>query len=375
MRSSRCAFIMAAMADRGRLARAATILFAILLPAFLAAPTSGSSTPLAASDWDTYKAAFLRSDGRIVDTDNRSVSHTESQGTGLLLAAAYGDQATFDTLWAWTVQHLRVRDDRLFAWLWQDDPKNPVPDRNNATDGDLLIGWALVRAGQRWSNPAYHAAAAELAREIRLRLLRRIGPYTLLLPGAVGFEKPGGILIVNPSYAVYPALAALKSVDPSSAWDAIDRSERLLIQRARFGRWGLPPDWLRLSPPARPGGLPKLAIYSGPQAQPYFGYNAIRIPLYLVWGKATRPILAPFHAFWSSLPGPFMPQFVNLLDDSLSTFDAPPGFRAIADLTAMAMEPDHIPQAVHQAPTAAQRYYSASLLMLTKLALHDRGFR
>ena len=46
-------------------------------------------------------------------------------------------------------QHLRLlglqRGDGLFSWKWSPNTSDPVPDKNNAADGDILIAWALMR--------------------------------------------------------------------------------------------------------------------------------------------------------------------------------------------------------------------------------------
>src|SRR5476649_2308750 len=51
--------------------------------------------------WSAYKSRFLMPDGRIIDTANKNVSHTEGQGFSMLLAVFNDDQATFDKLWQW----------------------------------------------------------------------------------------------------------------------------------------------------------------------------------------------------------------------------------------------------------------------------------
>ncbi len=38
--------------------------------------------------WSEFRTRFLTADGRVVDTGNQGVSHSEGQGYGLLLAAA-----------------------------------------------------------------------------------------------------------------------------------------------------------------------------------------------------------------------------------------------------------------------------------------------
>ena len=52
--------------------------------------------------WESYKSRFMMPDGRIVDTGNGNVSHTEGQGFAMLLAVANDDRPAFDKLWQWT---------------------------------------------------------------------------------------------------------------------------------------------------------------------------------------------------------------------------------------------------------------------------------
>ncbi|MET0374182.1 MAG: glycosyl hydrolase family 8, partial [Rhizorhabdus sp.] len=54
------------------------------------------------SAWDEFKRRFVLPEGRIADTGNGGISHSEGQGYGLVLAEAAGDRATFDRLLGWT---------------------------------------------------------------------------------------------------------------------------------------------------------------------------------------------------------------------------------------------------------------------------------
>ncbi|MEE6801676.1 glycosyl hydrolase family 8, partial [Escherichia coli O8:H10] len=83
-----------------------------------------ASVAQAGTAWDTYKSRFLMPDGRIVDTGNKNVSHTEGQGFAMLMAVANDDRASFDKMWAWTEKTLKNKDSGLFYWRY-----NPVePD-------------------------------------------------------------------------------------------------------------------------------------------------------------------------------------------------------------------------------------------------------
>ena len=157
--------------------------------------------------WRTYQSKFISPEGRVIDDANGGISHSEGQGYGMLIAVRAGDRAGFDRLWTWTRANLELRGDYLAAWRWDPAHDPHVADRNSATDGDLLIAWALSEAGAKW-DPAYAAAA------------RSIGP--LLLPGAQGFgpsERPDGP-VVNLSYWIFPALDRLASISHAADWRA-----------------------------------------------------------------------------------------------------------------------------------------------------------
>ena len=68
--------------------------------------------------WRAYRARFITDQGRLVDTANGQISHSEGQGYGMLLAVAAGDRVSFERIWGWTRANLMVRGDELQAWRW-----------------------------------------------------------------------------------------------------------------------------------------------------------------------------------------------------------------------------------------------------------------
>ena len=215
-----------------------------------AAMASSAPTQAAQADWRAFKRRYLSPEGRVVDTGNAGVSHSEGQSYGMMLAVHLDDRPAFDLMWDWARDALRRRPDALMAWRWRPDADRPVSDLNNATDGDLVAAWALARAGARWSAPDLTAEAARIARDVlRLCTIEWQGKL-LLLPGANGFRQPEG-MVVNPSYYAWGALRALSRVAPDPAWARLEADGLELLRQARFGRFGLPPDWLMLRPAAR----------------------------------------------------------------------------------------------------------------------------
>jgi endoglucanase len=210
----------------------------------------------------------------------------------MLLAVAANDRAAFERIWAWTRANLMVRDDQLIAWRWEPGQRPAVSDMNNASDGDILIAWALAEAAELWADVAHRASGRRIAVEIGRKLALFKSPHgALLLPGVSGFstdDRPDGP-ILNLSYYVFPAFARLGAVAPEIDWAGLSQSGLDHIKRARFGESGLPTDWISLR-----DGAPRPADGFAPQ----FSYNAIRIPLYLAWaGLGDWEHYSAFHAW------------------------------------------------------------------------------
>jgi endoglucanase len=316
---------------------------------------SHSPSAFGSEDWTQFKKTYIEN-GRVIDIGQNNISHTEGQGMALLLALQNNDPATFTQVWNWTQSRLQVRDDKLFAWSWS--PENGVNDMNNASDGDLLIAWALSRAYTRWNKPSYLFAAIQVSQSIRAKLLRKTIKGTVLLPGAMGFENPEGLKL-NLSYWIFPAITDLSILDPAPEWEELRIAGLQLIEEARFGKWQLPPDWLNL----QNGGIT-------PADNDQFGYDAVRIPLYMIWGKqATLSSIKPFQNFWSSFSGKApIPAWVNVNTGEVATYNGSTGFESVAALTIAYPNIDSTKLPSSNQP---QDYYSYLLSLFTKMAIED----
>jgi len=322
-----------------------------------------AQAPSIAAQWAVYRARFMQDDGRIVDTGNNKVSHTEGQGFAMLAAAAAGDGASFAKMWNWTRDKLQRKDNALFSWRY--DPGNeekPVADPNDATDGDMLIAWALARAGRNWNEPEYTREATRIAAEIRKKLVVRASGRTVLLPGKDGFKSKDGPTVINPSYYIYPAIDEFARLAPSSQWAKLRRDGLELLAEARYGRWGLTPDWLDLD---RKGevGLPE-------KYPARFGFEAIRVPLYLIWGgQATEARLASYLDFWNDYGGKPIPAWADLKNNSVAPYAGSTGVQAIVQLARNFGQsaPNALPGIGDQ-----DDYYSASLTLLASVALQEK---
>ena len=348
--------------------RRRTLLLTLAAPA-LAVPAAGGANAamraLEAAEWQAFCTRFLEPDGRVVDGGNGGISHSEGQGWGLLCAERAHDRDAFDRMWGWTRRTLARRGDALSSWRWRPEGAGGlVDDPNNATDGDLMIAWALLRAAQRWPDGDYGGQGVAIARDILRLLVRQVGEETVLLPGASGFEQRDHV-VLNPSYYAFPAMRALAQAVPDPIWLRLAADGLSMLRRARFGRWGLPPDWVALP---RAGGRPAPA----PGWPARFSYDAVRVPLYLAWaGLGREPAVASAVRFWLDPQHARLPAWADLSSDSVSPYAASPGIRAIVLVATARQGGMATPFPILPTVDEARDYYSAVLTLLARLAWRD----
>lgn len=326
-------------------------------PRSTGAPAAGQAHPALVRAWQSFAQRFVGADGRVIDTGNAGITHSEGLGTALLLAQAADDRVRFEQVLGFA-QRLR-RPDGLFSWKWA--PGQGVADANNASDGDLYIAWALLRAGLRWAEPRYRVVARDIAAALRERCIVRTGHGRLLSPSVEGFVEPAAVgaprAVVNPSYWVWPALAELHALEGHSAWAEAHENGLRLLAQARFGEHGLPADWLLTGDPVIPW----------PARPARFGFEAIRVPLFLAWAGRTEH--AAFVACARYLQQPGFPAWTSLAERQTAPYAAPAGFETVARLVRRGA----FGTAYEPAPeSAAQDYYSAALGALATLAAHER---
>jgi endoglucanase len=317
-------------------------------------------TPAAAAA-SAFLTRRMTAEGRIVDDGSGGVSHTEGQGYGLLLAVAANDRGAFERMWRWTAATLSRPDTALFRWRYDPRATPAVADPNNATDGDLLIAWALARAARRWRSPDYDQAAQRILAAVAASLVVDTPLGSALLPGLEGFRTADAVTL-NPSYWVWPALAEFAARDPGGPWAVVMRAGERLLEAAAFGPSHLPCDWVDVAAGGAADGVATPA--AGRPAR--FGYDALRIPLYLAWaGRSAR--LQSYRAFWSAdlAAGRRPPAWIDVTTGERAPYPVSAGAAALCAWIA------GVP-----APPAADEttdYYSDVLSALLALAKAESG--
>lgn len=338
-------------------------LYILLVPAIIMV-WSGACV---GSDWPTFKTEFISRDGRVIDQLNGAISHSEGQGYAMFLAVHHNDREIFDTVWAWTKYNLQVRgSDHLLAWKWGQRKSGiwSILDLNNATDGDILVAWALLRAGQQWQDDNLVQEASLLAAEVLQALQCTWQELVLIMPGYFGFNDVHE-LVFNPSYLIFPAFQDFATAwpDQSRQWQRIHDDGILLLNRLAFSPLALPPDWARLtSETAR----------VDESRSPWFGYDAIRIPLYLALAgeqdalRTYVPLLDTMERIG------YLPRGVDLIRSTVHLEPGPAGFYAVlarvaGDLGRAAQAKNLHIQAVKQIQQESSDYYSFVLYLLANL--------
>ncbi len=266
--------------------------------------------------WIYYKKNFISEDGRVIDFQNNSITHSEAQGYGMLLSVLFDDKETFEKLWNWTKFNLQKRKgDNLLSWSWGKhiSDKWTVLDYNNATDGDTLVAYALCLAGEKWRKEEFINEAKAIINDIKEFLIIKRDIYQYLLPGYFGFQK-GESLILNPSYYILPAYKAFASVSDKDFWENFYSESIKFLEKVSFGQYGLPADWIVIQN--------KNIITLPDDRENIFGFEAIRIPLYAVMAKENK-ILEKFRNFLELTEKiNYIPKDINLKDGRISSQDA-----------------------------------------------------
>ena len=335
------------------------ILFIFVFFALQGLITVSSQCVDTAHQWEKYKLWYLADGGRVIDNANQRISHSEGQGYAMLMAVFFDDRETFIRLWDWTRQNLTVPETVLLAWKWQPRPPH-TPDKNNATDGDILIAWALLRASKRWDNSGYLNDSTKIIRHIAETQVRIVDGDTIILPGNHGFETPEST-IVNPSYWIFPAFKEFTIYN--EVWNKLIMSGHSILDKNQYGKPLLPSDWLEFSngewKPAR-------------KFETIFGYSNYRIPLYLSWAGQKHPINKKYLKWLSDEDT----AWVDIKSGRKASYRAPVGAYAISELVRSTLyKSSNAPKKGIKKQVRGENYYSDSLTLLSHIAYQERFCR
>ena len=313
--------------------------------------------------WESWKSAYLASDGRVIDTLQQQSSHSEGQGYGMLLATAFDDAAAFRQMYLWTERHLAVRPDPLLAWRWLPGQASPVPDRNNASDGDLFYAWALVRAAARFKDRSYLVRAQEVAEALAATCIKPMpgsSDQRVLLPAAFGFNHDTHMSL-NPSYYMPLAMREVAAATGVTALAACAQHGEALMHE--IARDGLVPDWVDVS---------SQGVKASETLSANAGYEALRVPLFLIWSRvpdhmAVRRMAAVYER--TVQPGLGVPTVIEPMSGVVLESSSDLGYQALAGMTICSSQRGL--GAAIPPFSADQPYYPATLQMMVMVAVSE----
>ncbi len=325
-------------------------LFFYMMLAAMVLSLASSPTTAADRGWLEFKTAFVQPDGRIVDTGNHGISHSEGQGYGMLFAVFNDDATAFDAIWNWTNKNLYRADVGLFSWRYDPNAVVKVADKNTASDGDTLIAWALLLAGEKWHRQEYINVSTDIQDALINQVIVTFSGRTLMLPGREGFDK-NSYIILNPSYFIFPAWKMFFERNHQQIWNKLATDSIYLLKNMQFGSYGLPTDWVTLN---QSGAMEPATGW--PER---FSFDAVRIPLYLAWYGADAGDLAPFVKYWQGQAHDATPAWINVISNDTASYYLNPGMSAIRDL--VINKQNNLTDDI----SPKEDYYSASLHLLS----------
>ena len=328
------------------------------------AVTRSTASAEGRAEWLRFRGMFVTPDGWAIDSANGGGSSSEAQGYALLLADWAADRDNFESILQWTEDHLARTEDSLHAWAWV--PRGPGRGRKAGVDtlGELCIAWALLRAADRWGVSAWRSRAFAIADDLFDHVARQIGDRVLLTSGKPARGNASRATVQLADYH-FPAVRALAAATGDRRWQRIDRDGMWLLDRAQFGTDHLPADRVDVS--RRTGEvLP-------PRGRPLmWSWNALRVPLHLVWaGESRANALTALAAYWNSPSGILQPAWVDLKSGKQANFGGHSGLKAIAAISNAAVaNSGTTPDLPGQRP--GQDFFPSALAMLARVAWQER---
>jgi endo-1,4-beta-D-glucanase Y len=203
--------------------------------------------------YTTWKSRFVQG-SQIIAPEQTGVTTSEAMGYGLMIAAAVGDQATFDQFKTYVQGHLDGNG--LMTWTNQGGS-------GSATDADGDIIYAYLMANKQWPTGGYMALATPM-----------IAAYTTkdAAGGLQSGDSPLGS--TNPSYFApyaYRAFGGLAAL--------ITSGYSFVNANVAASTAGIPTDWTTLAGvplPANQTGAQVVNLLSTTEA--VYGYDAARVP-------------------------------------------------------------------------------------------------
>ncbi len=196
------------------------------------------------ADWKSRLVEECPNDASAVVVKDGGQVVSEGIAYGMLISVNMDDQALFDKLWKFYLDH--VDDNGMMNWSMGVCEAPGNNDANAATDAELDAAMALVQAAARWGG-TYLTDAEDLAAKIIEHETDVCDGRTVILPGDIwgGCNDLNGETRINPSYFApgYYRVFAAKFPTQSETWNALLEGTYELYPVLQERMMGLFPDW------------------------------------------------------------------------------------------------------------------------------------
>ncbi|ROS59544.1 endoglucanase [Frigoribacterium sp. PhB160] len=327
---------------------------------------SASAGRTATEIGEDFLADWVDDDGRVVRRDQGDDTVSEGQAYGMLVAAAVGDERSFDSIWQWTEDNL-VRPDGLLAWQWDD---GAVVDDGPASDADVDAARALVVAGDAFDRPEWTAQGVELGSVVLDTMTAPVPDGLVLLPGL--WAQGPGPWSYNPSYASPASFEQLGEASGDPRWDELAAGSRA-VTTAVLDSTALPSDWAQVQVD---GSVVPLPSADGSSGTVQYSYDAGRLALR--YAESCQPAdvalaarLAPVLSRYGELP-----MQLDLGGQAVGKDQSPLAYVARAAAHASAGDPTAAEadlRTADQLSTSTPTYYGSAWAALGALQLETTG--
>jgi endo-1,4-beta-D-glucanase Y len=193
------------------------------------------------AQYEEWKTRFIercpQGDARMRYPESGNDTRSEGVGYGMVIAAYFGDQATFDGLWDY---YQRASQNGLMNWRRDGcNAGGGGGDTGSASDADIDAAFGLIVAARQWGGP-YAGDATTLVGRIRGALFQA-GCQGILLAGST-FAACG---CINPSYiptGYYPAFGT-SDTGQGPFWTTARTNSYTFLAAAANDATGLVPAW------------------------------------------------------------------------------------------------------------------------------------
>jgi len=224
--------------------------------------------------YNLYRTNVIQPDGRVIDWQNKAVTHSEGIGYSLFFAVKMSDKETFYKIYHWFKRNIPLNDKGLVPWLWGKNSTGnwKILDFNDATDGNLWIAYALLLGYEKWKNKEF--------KEFAINLIKNIKKYDIFLHKNCVFLLPASeffigskSLTINPSYYAPFIFAKFYEYDKDPIWLELINQSFKIWYFISVTPYHLFPEWIDID----------LKTCKVTKVYGIMGFNSIRIPIWILY--------------------------------------------------------------------------------------------